>query len=870
MNQMIARGIFETADSLGMDPVDLATIISYETGGTFDPAKRGPTTQWGQHRGLIQFGEPQAQQYGVNWNDPVTSQLGANGAVAKYFRASGWKPGMNMLDAYSIVNAGAPGRHNASDANNGGAPGTVRDKVERQMNGHRKNANRLFGFDGQQYASNAYAGTMTDTPPMDDDIFTPWQPDDMGAAPQQVAAPSMMDDDIFTPWQPDELPTQQAQPQADIGGFNLNPIARRNSEEAQNPTMTAPTIDAGTALVRGVGRGLTDLVAGANEVSHRARDYVPMLRLIDMIPQFKSLNDGAYQAVSDWNKADEAAYQGKYGDSGAATVGRVGGNIATAFIPGTGQMQAAKSIGQSLQAGKNLAAITKSAGLGAAQNAVIGTQNSGDSVLANAAVGAGAGLLAGSIGAGLSRSIGNTGGRKLAAAAADLQPDDLAALIRGGNTEFISGAGVTTAQAAQNPGISTLSKAIGQKTAEGGAGALINKLTQQNTARLGALSGVADTGGLTAQDAAENAGNALARQVAPDYAAAKAATSAAYAQPGLQTMEVTTTPGVASGIYDGAFTVNGQTVGGNAQLRAVVDALEGSSTLKFSDLQTLRSITSDIAHSSGISGDKNMARVAGQVKNYIDSLSYNNAAGASTSQSALFDAAKAARVAQSEQFERGWLPDMLNQGRDGMAGISGAEVARKSFGSGADQAENIRLFNRVADDASRAEMQRYAVADLLQSGADASGKLTGSASKWMDRRSSALRGLFDDPDQFGTLEMLNKDLKRSASADALARTAGSDTAQNLNVNRLLGSRYGGYSNAPIVGWALDKMAQGAEERTTRTLAALLADPDAAIAALKQQATANQYSPVIGRGSAVGGGILSGLLRDHSASEKARR
>ncbi len=145
MRQDIARGITETARALGMDPVDLATIISYETGGTFDPAQPGPTTQWGQHRGLIQFGEPQARQYGVDWNDPLRSQLGPDGAVARYFRDRGYRPGMGLLDAYSIVNAGAPGLHNRSDANNGGAPGTVRDKVQNQMEGHRRNALAILG-----------------------------------------------------------------------------------------------------------------------------------------------------------------------------------------------------------------------------------------------------------------------------------------------------------------------------------------------------------------------------------------------------------------------------------------------------------------------------------------------------------------------------------------------------------------------------------------------------------------------------------------------------------------------------------------------------------------------------------------------------
>lgn len=141
----LASMITATANSLQMDPIDLATIISYETAGTFDPMKRGPTTQWGQHQGLIQFGEPQARQYGVDWNDPVGSQLGPDGAVARYFRQNGWQPGMGILDAYSIVNAGGPGLYNRTDANNGGAPGTVQDKVEQQFGPHRDKAQTLLG-----------------------------------------------------------------------------------------------------------------------------------------------------------------------------------------------------------------------------------------------------------------------------------------------------------------------------------------------------------------------------------------------------------------------------------------------------------------------------------------------------------------------------------------------------------------------------------------------------------------------------------------------------------------------------------------------------------------------------------------------------
>lgn len=156
----IRSGILSAAGALGVNPLDLATAISYETAGTFDPMKTGPTTQWGQHRGLIQFGEPQAKQYGVSWDDPVGSQLGPQGAVANYLRDTGVKPGMGLLDIYSAINAGGVGRYNRSDANNGGAPGTVRDKVEKQMAGHRKKAEALLGGAG----SDTLAGGLSMTP----------------------------------------------------------------------------------------------------------------------------------------------------------------------------------------------------------------------------------------------------------------------------------------------------------------------------------------------------------------------------------------------------------------------------------------------------------------------------------------------------------------------------------------------------------------------------------------------------------------------------------------------------------------------------------------------------------------------------------
>lgn len=145
----VQDGIHRTANDVGIDPMVLATVISYETGGTFDPLQPGPTTQHGQHRGFIQFGEPQARAHGVDWSRPIESQLGPGGAVADYLLSRGVKPGMGLLEVYSAVNAGGIGEEyfGRTDYHNGGMPGTVRDKVNsREMAAHLDNARRFMAM----------------------------------------------------------------------------------------------------------------------------------------------------------------------------------------------------------------------------------------------------------------------------------------------------------------------------------------------------------------------------------------------------------------------------------------------------------------------------------------------------------------------------------------------------------------------------------------------------------------------------------------------------------------------------------------------------------------------------------------------------
>jgi hypothetical protein len=144
----LRSGILETAKALGMSPVDLATLIHYESG--LDPNVWGGAG--GRHYGSIQFGPTERAQYGVRVGDP-SSQFGPEGAIVKYMLDRGFKPGMSILDAYSTVNAGQPGLYNASDVAAGGdasAP-TVRDKVTKMLGGNRKAAMEFLGMSAENY-----------------------------------------------------------------------------------------------------------------------------------------------------------------------------------------------------------------------------------------------------------------------------------------------------------------------------------------------------------------------------------------------------------------------------------------------------------------------------------------------------------------------------------------------------------------------------------------------------------------------------------------------------------------------------------------------------------------------------------------------
>ncbi len=144
----VQDSIVKAAVELGVDPIDLATVIAYETAGTFSTSIKGGKS--GKYMGLIQFGEEERVKYGAVAGQTFPEQMKA---VVRYLKDRGFKSGMSLTDLYSTINAGTPGRPNASDGNN-----TVTGHVTEMSGRHRELA--------QKFLANAETNDPLMTDPM--------------------------------------------------------------------------------------------------------------------------------------------------------------------------------------------------------------------------------------------------------------------------------------------------------------------------------------------------------------------------------------------------------------------------------------------------------------------------------------------------------------------------------------------------------------------------------------------------------------------------------------------------------------------------------------------------------------------------------
>jgi hypothetical protein len=238
------------------------------------------------------------------------------------------------------------------------------------------------------------------------------------------------------------------------------------------------------------------------------------------------------RGVSNINREAEADYQAATPGSVAAGAARVLGNVGAAFVPGTGQVKAAREVDRLWKAGgaaNTAKSMGVAAGAGAGQSAVLNTKTDDDSLLTNAIMGAalaptaqvaqaaGAKVVQG----GRNLIAGKSGrqGRMLAKASQETDLKGLAKAIRAGNVELVPGSSPTTAQTVDNAGLSQL-----QRTAQSASHVpLADKLDAQNAARLTYLDSLAPGAtNRTSIEAAEDAGRTLVDRMRPQYEATRA------------------------------------------------------------------------------------------------------------------------------------------------------------------------------------------------------------------------------------------------------------------------------------------------------------------------------------------------------------
>lgn len=122
----------KAASILGINAVDLAALISYETAGTLSPGIKGGAG--GNYLGLIQFGPEERRKYGVSGRQTFEQQL--LNSVVPYLQdrtaAFGGTKGMGLAELYKTVIAGNPSVSlNAKDEN-----GTIREHIQKIIREH--------------------------------------------------------------------------------------------------------------------------------------------------------------------------------------------------------------------------------------------------------------------------------------------------------------------------------------------------------------------------------------------------------------------------------------------------------------------------------------------------------------------------------------------------------------------------------------------------------------------------------------------------------------------------------------------------------------------------------------------------------------
>lgn len=594
-------------------------------------------------------------------------------------------------------------------------------------------------------------------------------------------------------------------------------------------------------------------------------------------------NEG--ERVKQMNDAGKADFQREYGNSTAADIGRLGGNIAATWPVGgllgaavrgggavVGASKVAEPVAQAIASGGMRAGgVTGTAGLAtrAAGGAVSGGAMAGlvdpKSAGTGAAIGAalpGAIRAATAAGSGVVRATRKAFAPSTEAAAQTVlkaaganTPDQIAALRAALSSPRPSllGEELTVPQILQTPGLSQLQRTL----RNAGDEALLTRHAEQNAQRLDALNRISPVTG-TPQQAAQRFGNELEAFAHPANDRARQAVNQAYEAVDPHDVTAFRIPvDQMRGARD-QFLGPG-TFGTGRRADQAIDAAEGLTTTHgtdpmtgapavidrlspFREIQNLRSSIGEAAATAQANGANKEFAALSRMINAIDQRLDEVAAGRGGADE-LFPASVVAQwrrandmhAARLQRYETGPQRAMWRQGGDGQPVAQGGELAPKFFNASKGQADDVAAFQRLRGQDFPADgLKNYAITDLASQTDQLGNLLPARAGNWLDARSGAIPGLFNEGEQ-ATLSALRQSLDRAALAENLGRATGSNTAQNaqsaLNLGLLdnpavnfVAGRIPIFKNfsAPT----LEALRKNAREAKVRELGELLSDPQA--------------------------------------------
>jgi hypothetical protein len=565
---------------------------------------------------------------------------------------------------------------------------------------------------------------------------------------------------------------------------------------------------------------------------------------------------GEYARVKQMNEAGKAEWTKANEGLILPHIQRIGGN-ALATVPATSALGAGVGAVGLPRLGNAISSAGMSTGGGLSRTADLLTRTAGGAANGYVTAGlvepstAGTGAVIGSVTPGVLQGMGAAGkaaqqaystrgevglARDIASMAGAESLDDIARVrdaLRQQGPALIPGAEPTVPQILQTPAVSQLQRSV--KAAS--PAALTARETEQHAARLDALNRIAPVSG-TVQQAAEDAGNAIAGYAIPARNAEKARVSRLFegVDPSGETR--INLPIEEMKAARAQFMGRGTFGAGGSAEQAIQTAEEIGKPATFQEIQNLRSSIGEAFRAANRNGNAKEAAALGKMLKEIDGRVAAVSDGTGTpaeyfpaEASAKWKEALTAHKARKLRFDTGPQASIFRQGGDGLPQIQGAEIPSKFFGASRSQVENAQAFRRlVANDPQLlSDLRRYAITDAAGQ-VDRFGNLTNSKfNRWLDARSGATGEIFNEH-QRAILKAVADDLRRADMAESLGRSTGSDTAQKAaNMMRL------GLMDSPGMNYAASRIPGGrsvldffrgpAQAAKAERIGGLLAEPE---------------------------------------------